>query len=511
MFYVSLIVEILRERPRLVVWTTALVQAVLWTLVPTLFYAAPPGHLAEALAIGREFQLGTHLGPPFAYWLAEIAFKLGGTVGVYLLSQVCVVATYLTVFALGRAIVGPRHAALAVLLMVGIFVFSVPTPEFGPSIAAMPLWTIILLHSWRAVGEGRRFYWLPLALEMGLLLLTTHQGFVLVGLLFLFLIGTSRGRDTLASLDPWIALVFVAVLAFPYLMWLDSQGEMFSLRGLDMLGRSLFGWLWLVAAIVILHAGAWILVAVASGWPSHQPQQAPAIERRDVDPFGKVFIYFFALAPALVAPLAGMLAGRSVALSDAAPLLVLTGLALIVAAGDSIRLYRQRLASLAWLLLLVVPPAMTAAGVIVLPWTLGLDLNTAQPAHDMGRYFAETFQRRTGRPLAIVAGDPRAAALVALGAPSRPSVYFDASPDRSPWVTSAEIRSKGAVLVWPTTGTASAPPPEIRARFPDLVAELPRAFERRPVQGRLPLLRLGWAVIRPQDQATSARQGATPQ
>jgi hypothetical protein len=29
------------------------------------------------------------------------------------------------------------------------------------------------------------------------------------------------------------------------------------------------------------------------------------------------------------------------------------------------------------------------------------------------------------------------------------------------------------------------------------VPEVPRAFER-PVQGQLPLLRIGWAVIRPQ-------------
>jgi hypothetical protein len=33
--------------------------------------------------------------------------------------------------------------------------------------------------------------------------------------------------------------------------------------------------------------------------------------------------------------------------------------------------------------------------------------------------------------------------------------------------------------------------------FPDLVPEVPRAFER-PVQGMLPLLRIGWAMIRGQ-------------
>jgi hypothetical protein len=67
-------------------------------------------------------------------------------------------------------------------------------------------------------------------------------------------------------------------------------------------------------------------------------------------------------------------------------------------------------------------------------------------------------------------------------------------------VTPAAIRTKGAIVVWPTTDTAGTPPAEIREQFPDLVPEVPRAFERA-VQGRLPLLRIGWAVIRPQGQA----------
>ena len=62
------------------------------------------------LAIGHEFQLDGDFGPPLAYWLAEIAFRIGGLFGVYALSQLCVIATYWCVFALGRAIVGATHA-----------------------------------------------------------------------------------------------------------------------------------------------------------------------------------------------------------------------------------------------------------------------------------------------------------------------------------------------------------------------------------------------------------------
>ena len=49
MLYVSLILESLRAHPRLMFWTAALSQAALWTLLPSLFYSAPPGLLAIVL------------------------------------------------------------------------------------------------------------------------------------------------------------------------------------------------------------------------------------------------------------------------------------------------------------------------------------------------------------------------------------------------------------------------------------------------------------------------------
>ena len=81
--------------------------------------------------------------------------------------------------------------------------------------------------------------------------------------------------------------------------------------------------------------------------------------------------------------------------------------------------------------------------------------------------------------------------------PSRPSLLFIATPERSPWVTFDDVRAKGAIVVWPTTDTAGTPPEEIKQRFPGIAPEVPRVFER-PLQGTLPLLRIGWAVIRPQ-------------
>src|SRR5262245_5716412 len=103
MLYVSIFVELLRSRPALAVWLAALMQGALWLFVPVLFYWAPPGDVSAVITVGHEFQLGTYLGPPLAFWLAEIAYDVAGMFGVYLLSQTCVVVTYWAVFSLGRS------------------------------------------------------------------------------------------------------------------------------------------------------------------------------------------------------------------------------------------------------------------------------------------------------------------------------------------------------------------------------------------------------------------------
>ena len=226
---------------------------------------------------------------------------------------------------------------------------------------------------------------------------------------------------------------------------------------------------------------------------------APAVERVPAEPFAKAYVYYFALAPAFVATLLAVLTERTAPIGGAGPLVVLSGLAVVVAAGDMIRLYRERISALVWLGLLVVPPAVIMAATVTLPWTAAVDLEVSKPANAMGQFFTDTFRRRTGRPLAIVVGDVRTAGLVALASPDRPSLYIDGSPALSPWISDDAVREKGAVIVWPVTDASGTPPPALKERFPDMVAEVPRTFERS-MQGRLPLLRIGWAMVRPRSR-----------
>ena len=499
MHYVSLLVEFLRGRPAVVFWTAALTQAALWTLIPTIFYGAPPGEVPLLLAIGREFVLGSYLGPPLAFWLGEVAFRIAGSFGLYVLAQACIVLTYWAIFVLGRGIVGTRHAILAILLMVGIAAYAVPSPDFGPAVLAAPLWALGLLFYWRAVGEGRRGYWFLLALDLGLLLLANYVGVILLVLMIVFTAASARGRSAAQRPEPWIAVLLLCIVVFPHVIWFRS-GRSLILEGIDesfaVTGR-LSPALWLIFALLLTHLGLALLVALTSGWPRHPRERAPEIDRNPVDPFARTFVFIFALAPALMAVIVAFASGRLGPLGSLAPLVVLSGLAVIVAAGDKILLYRERLVSSAWLGLLVAPPVLVALSIAIFPWALGSDLKIAQPANAEGRFYADIFQRRTGKPLAYLSGDPRVAPLVALAAPSRPHLYFAWAPERSPWVSSTDMRTQGGILVWPAADNSGTAPETLKVQFPEMVPEVPRSFPRA-VQGMLPLIRIGWSMQRPQ-------------
>jgi hypothetical protein len=500
MRFTSLLIELIRARPRLIVRLMVLLQAALWLAVALLLYRSPSGDLTTTLAFGREYQVGTDLGPPLAFWLADLAFHAAGNhvFGVYLLAQLCAVAGFWTLFLLGRSIVGGQQAALAVLLTMTVTAFSSPTLEFGPMVLARPLWTLLLLHSWQLMGQGRRNVWFAWSIDAGLLLLTTPAAIGLLLLVLGFALATKEGRLTLKSLDPLFALLVVVVLALPYLVWLiraDTFGlphvpGLAGIIGARLLhGGALFGRLLLAMSAIVL------LVAINSGWFTRNKEDAPVIFRPPTGPLARNFVYFFAIAPAIGGSLISGLFDLDQVVGGAGIALSMSGLAVIVASGDLIELRQQHILRTVWSGAVIAPVIAVLAGVIFLPWTTGNEVTTSLPAGAIGQFFGDNFQRRTNQPLQAVTGDEQLASLIALDS-SRPHVFFDATPKRTPWLTREKFNETGGVVVWRASDTVGTPPPDIAEHFPGLVPEVPQTFDRL-VNGRAPTLRIGWAVVRP--------------
>ncbi|MEA2819833.1 MAG: hypothetical protein QOJ86_1837, partial [Bradyrhizobium sp.] len=207
------------------------------------------------------------------------------------------------------------------------------------------------------------------------------------------------------------------------------------------------------------------------------------------------FVYFFALAPALAGSLIVALFDLDRVVGDAGIALLMSGLAVIVATGDLVHLQRQRLLRSVWAAAIAAPALATLATTLFLPWAGTAEVATSLPATAIGRFFGDSFERRTNRPLRAVAGDAQIATLIGMDS-ARPHLFLDATPARTPWLTQAKFNELGGVVVWRASDTAGTPPDELAKRFPGIVPEIPRAFERL-VTGRQGLLRIGWAIVRP--------------
>ncbi|KRR06389.1 hypothetical protein CQ12_34140 [Bradyrhizobium jicamae] len=502
MRFTSLVVELIRARPRLVVLLVVLVQAGLWLFLPMLLYRSPPGDLATVLAFGREYQVGTSLGPPLAFWLADIAFRAAGNsmFGVYLLAQVCAVVTFWIYYQLARAIVGGQQAVLAVLLSMTVVAFSSPGVEFGPMVLARPLWALLLLHSWQLIGQNRRNAWFAWSIEAGLLLLTTPAGLGLLLLIAGFAVATERRRRVLMSLDPLYALLVIAVLVLPYLIWLLRADAlaMPPWPAFSDLGARAMQWGWLLVGLALAMSAIVLLVILNSGWFARHAEEAPIIYRPPVDPLARDFVYFFALAPALLGSLMAGIFNLDVVVGGAGVALLMSGLAVIVATGDLLHLRRQRLLRTVWAAAVVAPAVAVVATSLFLPWTGDSEVPTALPAKAIASFFGDNFERRTNQRLRAVAGDPQLAGIIAMNR-GRPHLLLDATPEKTPWLSVAKFNETGGVVVWRASDTSGMPPPDIAQRFPGLVPEVPRVFEWM-VNGRQPLLRVGWAIVRPKAQ-----------
>jgi len=503
MRFSSLIVELIRARPQLVMWLAVLAQAALWLLVPMLLYRSPPGDLAPLLAVGREYQVGTDLGPPLAFWLADAAFRIAGNhiFGVYLLSQLCFVVTFAVLYALARAVVGGPHAVLAVLLTMTATVFGAPFVEFRPEVLACPLWALVLLNLWRVIGQGNHRAWFALSIEAGLLLLTISSAPWLLLFAVGFALATGRGRRAFASLDPWFAALVVAVLVLPYGVWLlrvdvltmPAWPDLTEPRGL------LQPWSRMIGGLLLAMLPMVLLIAMNSRLVHRKllrgRDSAPGVRRLPVDPLARRFVYFFALMPALVGSVIAVSFQSAHVAGGAGIALLMSGLAVVVVTGDLIYLRRQQVLRVVWAAAIVAPALALLAMVLLQPWIAGTQLSTSLPASAIAQFFGDSFQRRINRPLPAVVGDPELAALIGLG-PARPHLVFAVPPKHGPWLTPEKFGEVGGVVVWRALDTAGTPPPEIARRFPGLVPEVPQSFDW-PVNGRTSPLRVGWAIVRP--------------
>jgi hypothetical protein len=115
------------------------------------------------------------------------------------------------------------------------------------------------------------------------------------------------------------------------------------------------------------------------------------------------------------------------------------------------------------------------------------------PGDELARELSQRYRAVTGKPIIYVIGSMWDGGNIEHYAPDHPRVLIDGKPERAPWIDLADLRSKGALVVW-TTGDLTAVPPALRTIAVEAAVQPPfQLHDRR----RDSMLNVGWAILQP--------------
>ena len=434
--------------PALHAWlvTLVLAQLVFWTVLPWLFARSLPlDVVSDGLAWGHEWQWGYYKHPPLPSWAVEVFFDACGDIGPFLLSQICVAATYIFVYLLGRAMMPERWAVVGTLLLAGVFYFSIPTPEFNHNVAQMPLWAAACLCYFKAWKSDKAQWWLAFGATAGLGLLTKYSTALLLCAMFGHFV-TSRGwKRAVFSTGPLLAVAVCLLILSEHLLWLFRNGFP-TLRyaaaraGLPSgAGRRLLSPLKFVAAQAVDIAPAVVLAWICGLRPAARISRGGENLR---------FLLWMVLGPPILVVLGSLLTGLGERDMWGAPMWNLTGLLIVLAAASRWDAAATKYIAAGTVVLFAIGLAVYFIANVLVPERENRPSRIQWPDRQIAQTFAAAWRQQVHRPLRIVAADGWLGGLVAMRSVPRPSVWTDADYVKAPWITPESVKHDGVLVLW---------------------------------------------------------------
>jgi len=480
-------------------------HAAVWTTLPTLLYANLPLDLIEALMYGREWQLGYDKLPPLPWWLVQLAYQfLGHDFAYYLLAQIAVAGGFAFVYLAARPLVGPLGALISVLIVDGLHYLNYTSAKFNHDVIQLPFWAMAGFAFHRALRGRKNVDWLLLGLAVGLSLWAKYFVAVLAIPLMLFVFVDRDARKTLATPGPYIAIAGALITMAPHLVWLVKNDFLpFAYaEHRAVLSRGWYDHLWhplqfaLSQLFFLLPS---LLIAAPLFYPRARLGEPPAAPAT-ADAFDRRIVIWLAFGPMATVLAMSAVSGRGTVAMWGYPLWLFLGLWIVLNARHAIESMRLACMLAIWGIVFTGLAAAFVVNYAVLPRSDHRYRAVFYPGADLAREISQRYQAVTGKLPVYVIGTMWDGGNIEHYAPSHPRVLVDGKPERAPWIDLADLRARGAVVVW-TFGDSHVIPLEFRTIAADAAVQPP--FVLNDLRGDN-LTNVGWAILLPRPSYASA-------
>lgn len=454
----------------------------------------------EMLLMGHEWRWSYWKHPAMPPWVTEAVYDLTGhsALALDILPVLWIAAALWLILKLCRPILGEAGAVIAALVSLGSFYVMTPIGHFNHNIAQYPFWVLTVYAYRKAVEAPTLLRWLGLAVSAALLMQTKYTGVLLLVTLAVHAFAYPEGRKALRTPAAWagIALALLLIGAQGFEMLKDAPSAVAYAVYDRPAVHSWYGYILapfaLLGAQIGFHAPILLLAAAALPFTAAGRAKAEKIALPDRSAFDTSLLVAATAGPLVLGLVFfGVLGveGRPEALGS---LFMLVGPSLVALFPRAIPVARPRLAFAAALVVVLGPVLGNVLDPVLGP-RLTHKVGTEQiPFAALVPQVEADWQKRTGRPLTIVAGEARVAGGFAAFANPRLSVLQDGELFKSPWITPERLKREGVLFVWRTyKGDPSGPPyPEIAAamahyplvRLPPIIVTVRSGGVALPVQ-----------------------------
>ena len=489
---------LLTLRPAQQLYLLILSQVFFWTLIPYLSnQTLPLDVIREGLSWGQEWQAGYHKHPPFVSWITNIFYEAFGDLGPYFLSQASIGLTYYFSFRTSRFYLCEQHSFLATLMLLGVYYFSWPSPEFNHNVAQMPIWASLIFLFHRVIFYDDRKAWLFIGAVIGLGALIKYSVFILPFLMLAYLFASHKLLHTFRTPEVYVGSLVALFIVYPHALWLHENNFItfgyLNERANGSGDKNVFvGGVKFLMAQLADHLPMMIGLAV-TGVLKLKYWSLPEKGFKEIR-----VLMLFGVGPALLTVLISVLSGMGLRDMWGAPMWSLSGTLVMVFISKNIDDgHFCKILFCFWSLFLIVAclhGLSNKYGSLV----TGKLKRTDWPATTIATKFSNNWVTKTGCPLRIVAGENWLAGLVSAKAPRRPSVWINADFQLAPWITEDQVRSEGALFLWLPDDKDQHRLLERAAQFGLINREEPEHFEW-PINYKRETIKINWAYISPQN------------
>jgi hypothetical protein len=232
-----------------------------------------------------------------------------------------------------------------------------------------------------------------------------------------------------------------------------------------------------------------LLIASPLFWP-----RAAKPAKIDAHDFDFCIVTLLAFGPIVAVLALSAISGRGTIAMWGYPLWLFLGLWIVMVAGHAADALRLRRAVTMWAVVFVALAIAFVVNYAVMPRFDHRYRAAFYPGEGLAREISARYRATAHRPLSYVIGRMWDGGNIGHYAPERPRVLIDGRPARAPWIDLADLRSKGAVIVW-TEGDLRTLPLQYRVYADHALMQAPFQV---PFRRGNRVLDVGWAIVPPQ-------------